>query len=323
MFPLWSLLTQFKLPCSQAIKLFESLIRPIALYNAENLAHLSFREIESIRQNKISLLDHLNNSYTSILHQRYLKFVLGVNKSCTNMATLGELGEFPLQMNGIIALLSFWHRISQMSEDTLVKQAYNLSLQEEIVQSEWIASVKFLLQYMDMGNYFQNPRTIKNNQFVSACKAKLKGKIVEQWGTYMSNIGSGNKLRFYKTFKCSFNREPYLESVFDFDLRKVITKFRCSDHLLEIEKGRHRNLLPEERICKLCLTDGETELHFLQICPVYESIRLKIFGDKLVQNRNDILKCEDRESAYPLANYLVKAYKLMENLLALQNKEGT
>ena len=147
MFPLWSLLIQFKLPCLEAIKLFESLIRPIALYNAENLAHLTFREIESLRQKKISFLDYLNKSYSSVLHQRFLKYILGVNRSCTNMAILGELGEFPLQMNGIIALLSFWHRISQMPDDTLVKQAYNTSKEEEN-QSEWIASVKWLLKYL-------------------------------------------------------------------------------------------------------------------------------------------------------------------------------
>ena len=237
------------------------------------------------------------------------------------MATLGELGEVPLQMNGLISLLSFWHRTSQMSEDTLVKQAYNLHLQEDIFQSEWIASVKFLLQYMDMDIYLQNPTTINKNQFVSACKVKLKGKIIEQWDTHMSNIGSGSKLRFYKTLKCSFNRESYLDSVSDYDLRKVITKFRCSDHSLEIEKGRHRKLAVEERVCKLCLTDVETEWHFLQSCTVYENIRLQIFGDKIVQNWSNILKCEDRESAYSLANYLVKAYKLRENLLALQNNE--
>ena len=76
------------------------------------------------------------------------------------MATLGELGEFPLQLNGIIALLSFWHRISQMPEDTFVKQAYNIS-QEGDCQSEWIATVKFLLEYLNIENYFQNPSSVK------------------------------------------------------------------------------------------------------------------------------------------------------------------
>ena len=139
----------------------------------------------------------------------------------------------------------------------------------------------------------------------------------------MSNIGYGSKLRFYKTFKKEFSRESYLNTVTDFHLRKVITKFRCSDHLLEIEKGRHRKLNVEERICKVCLTDVESELHFIQKCPVYESIRRHIFGDNPVQNWSDILKCKDRKSTYNLANFLVKAYKLRGNLLALQNDEET
>ena len=323
MFPLWSILVQFKLPCLEATKLFESLISPIALYNAENLAHLTLREIESIKQNKISLLDHMNNSYSSVLHQRFLKYVLGVNKSCTNMATLGELGEFPLQMKGMTALLSFWHRISQMPDDTLVKQAYNFSLESDSFQSEWIASVKFLLENLNMGRYFRNPSVVDKNQFVTECKDKLKKKIVEQWDTYMLNVGDGSKLRFYKTFKNSFSRESYLDLVSDFQLRKVITKFRCSDHPLDIEKGRHRKLKVEERICKVCQTDVETELHFLQNCPAYVNIRLRVFGENPDNNWNGILKCEDRESAYTLANFLVKAYKLRERLLALQQKEGS
>ena len=160
MFSLWSIITQFKLPCLQAIRLFESLIKPIALYNAENLAVLTHSEIDSIMHNKISLFEHMNKSYSNVLHQRFLKFILGVNRSCTNMATLGELGVFPLQMNGLVALLSFWHRTSQMPEDTLVRQAYNFSLNYESFQSEWIATVKFLLKYLDMENYFHNPSEV-------------------------------------------------------------------------------------------------------------------------------------------------------------------
>ena len=237
MFPLWKILVQAKLSCSQAIKLFETLISPIALYNAENLAHLTLREIESIKQNKVSFLDLMNKSYSSVLHQRFLKFILGINKSCTNMATLGELGEFPLHVKGVTALLSFWHRVTQMPDDTLVKQAYKYSLENVSFQSEWIASVKFLLQYLGLENYFRNPSAVNKNQFKTVCKAKLKEIIVEQWDMYMDNIGDGNKLRFYKTFKNHFGRESYLDLVTDFQLRKILTKFRCSDHKLEIEKG--------------------------------------------------------------------------------------
>ena len=237
------------------------------------------------------------------------------------METLGELGEFRWQMNGILSLLLFRHIISQIPEETLVKQAYNLSQEGEVSQFEWIASVKFLLQFIGMEEYFQNPSDINKNKFIMECKAKLKEKIVENWHSYMANTGVSNKLRFYKTFKQSYSKESYLNYVSGFHLRKFITKFRCSDHTLEIEKGRHRKLLVEERLCKLCRTDVVTELHFLQRCPVYENIRTQVFGDELRNNWIDILKCEDRKSTYGLANFLVKAYKLRENMLALQNEE--
>ena len=320
MFPLRSLIAQFKLPCSQAIKLFHSMIKPIALYNAENLAHLTYREIEAINENKISLLEYMSNSYSNRLHQSFLKYILGVNRSCTNMATLGELGEFPLQLHGIVALLSFWHRVARMPNDTLVKQAYNFSINSETSHSEWLATVKFLTRYLGVENHFQKPTEINPNHFVTLCKTKLKAKIADQWCAYISNTGTevnkSSKLRYYKTFKESFCKESYLDLVSDFQLRKVITKFRCSDHPLEIEKGRHKKLKIEERICKVCISETETEMHFLQRCPLYANIRNNFFGKD--PNWTDILKCKDQKSAYNLAIFLIKAFKLREDMLKLE-----
>ena len=47
-----------------------------------------------------------------------------------------------------------------------------------------------------------------------------------------------------------------------------MTKFRCSNHALETDVGRHRKLNVEDCLCKLCKADVETELHFLQICHI-------------------------------------------------------
>jgi hypothetical protein len=35
-------------------------------------------------------------------------------------------------------------------------------------------------------------------------------------------------------------------------MRQLFTKFRVSDHSLEIESGRYKNITREERICKNC-----------------------------------------------------------------------
>ena len=243
---------------------------------------------------------------------------MGDNRSCTNKATLGERGEFPLQLHGIVALLSFWHRVAQMPNDTLVKQAYNFSINSETSQSEWLATVKFLTRYLGVENHFQKPTEINPNHFVTLCKTNLKAKIAEQWCAYISNTGTkvnkSSKLRYYKTFKELFCKESYLDLVSDFQLRKVITKFRCSDHPLEIEKGRHKKLKIEERICKVCISETETEMHFLQRCPLYANIRNIFFGSD--PNWTDILKCKDQKSAYNLAIFLIKAFKLREDVLA-------
>ena len=63
---------------------------------------------------------------------------------------------------------------------------------------------------------------------------------------------NGIKLRTYKMFKSKFAMEDYLINLHDFESRKIIAKFRCSDHTLMIETGRHKKIDPEERMCKMC-----------------------------------------------------------------------
>jgi hypothetical protein len=49
-------------------------------------------------------------------------------------------------------------------------------------------------------------------------------------------------------------------------MRQLFTKFRVSDHSLEIESGRYQNIMREERICKNCnLNEIGDEYHFLII----------------------------------------------------------
>ena len=157
-----------------------------------------------------------------------------------------------------------------------------------------------------------------------SAQKKLQNKISDQWYSVISGSdgplhNQSSKLRFYKLFKTSFHGEPYLDFVSDFKLRRKITKFRCSDHALEIEVGRHRKLNVEDRLCKLCNVDVESELHFLQICPLYNKIRTQCFGNNLLHHWIDKLQYKDIKSAFNLANYLSKAFDWREKLLAFPN----
>lgn len=58
---------------------------------------------------------------------------------------------------------------------------------------------------------------------------------------------------------------------------KCLSRFRCSNHCLEIETGRRAKPLKvpcAERTCKKCSLGAiEDEDHFLLVCPAYDPIR--------------------------------------------------
>ena len=68
--------------------------------------------------------------------------------------------------------------------------------------------------------------------------------------------------------------EKYFTSITNFKSRITMTRFRCSAHSLQIEVGRHRNIVREDRKCLVCnLNVIENEFHFLLVCPFYRDIR--------------------------------------------------
>ena len=82
-------------------------------------------------------------------------------------------------------------------------------------------------------------------------------------------------MEFYEKIKTSFSFENYLDLP-NFSHRKIITKTRCSDHTLEIEKGRHKKTPRECRLCKLCNSEEvETEEHFLLKCNFFDNLKEK------------------------------------------------
>ena len=181
LFPLLSTISQFQIPCIKAIKLFKSMIQPIALYNSENLCHFNHHQIKALDDNKTTLLSYLIDSIPDKVQHKFLKFVLGVKRNCSNLAMLGEIGELPMSHHGLISMLSYWHRIALMQGDNLVKQALTLNYENGPAQSEWLASVQDLLNYLDLSHIFRNPDEIKNDKFSLICSQKLSQKLGKEW----------------------------------------------------------------------------------------------------------------------------------------------
>ena len=78
----------------------------------------------------------------------------------------------------------------------------------------------------------------------------------------------------------------YLEYVTIRKFRNALSKLRTSSHGLEIERGRYNNIEKDQRICKLCKTDIETEIHFVLKCPSLTVIREKYIPSKFFKSPN-------------------------------------
>ena len=258
MSPLLSIIPNFKISCKDSLNLFHSFIRPIVLYNSENLAQFTHHQIRAIEENKTSLIDYLTKSETNTVHQKFLKFVLGVKRNCSNMATLGELGEFPLHLYGLISLLSYWHRLTQMQEDTLVKQALNLVTNNGPDFSEWFATVKFLLKILNMEEYLPNPESITTKKFSHICSRKLQDLIVEQWKTNVlressHNVGILTNLDSIPSLKRNLKGSPILKMLMTSIYAKIYANFAAVITILKLKKADTKILVWRREYAKYAI----------------------------------------------------------------------
>ena len=98
-----------------------------------------------------------------------------------------------------------------------------------------------------------------------------------------------------------------------YKLRKVISRIRCSNHPLAIERGRYTNPKTprEDRLCELCDEQViEDEEHFLMKCSVFTHLR-----DHYQMNFNNISDILNMENQYQLAQYLLSAFELRQRAI--------
>jgi hypothetical protein len=77
----------------------------------------------------------------------------------------------------------------------------------------------------------------------------------------------------------SYAHQRYLQVITNVQLRQSLSRFRCLNHRLEVECGRHakpESVPRRDRICHLCsLGVVEDEDHLLLVCPAHHDIRCK------------------------------------------------
>ena len=305
-----------KLSFKSLCMLFDSLIKPIALYGAPVWTPTSainrsiVKHVTSAPPNIRSFISKINRTTSEKVHLSFLKWALGVHKKASNVGTWGESGRYPLIYQSIRLTLKYYKRLLTVPQNTFIYAALK---EQQSMKLPWYRNIEPLLKIDEIFNldhvtahniikakvpkHGPNPLASQSDSNIittsSASKSKplsskkfrvhkildnLKKHFVDCWNLEKSN---SSKLSFYNKVKCKFAREVYLDVIKGFSRRYSTTKTRISSHNLEIERGRYNNTPRENRICNWCNVSMGTEIvedegHVLHCCDLYADLRTKL-----------------------------------------------
>ena len=294
-----------RMPVTKALKIFDALVVPISLYCSELISPFLIPEnnFSSLTQ----ILSYWEQFKPELLNQKVSRMILSVHKKASRLATLGELGRYPLFLIALKNAIKYEYSLrfdSQNNSDTLVSLVYrSMEISSQQGKDCWLDRVTKI-----KSNFGINlPIACRPEAIGPNIKKVLFSKFEKFWIETINKVNldkhgkDRNKLRFYKTFKGCFKREPYIDLVKNRNQRCHLTRMRTSCHTLAVETGRYQTpyVAPEMRICKYCVSETgsrsqDNELHFLLLCPTFKIKRncyfgkLKSIGLNLTQNLSNV-----------------------------------
>ena len=161
---------------------------------------------------------------------------------------------------------------------------------------------------LSLSRFVSDLKDMHGDQFMTISKKKRKvSKIIQNYKSVWecSLLAIGMSQSYYK-FKNTIRLEPYLRVIKNQKQLVSYTKLRLCDHKLRIETDRHLKfkVAREQRICNVCHTKLEDEIHFLLECP------------RLVQYHQQLAQCVN---AYCKNYYLLTNEKNMIFLMTSEN----
>ena len=117
------------------MKLFDALISPILFYASE---------VWGMDGN-----GQLEKDPAELVQNKFLKWLLGVNKYCNNNACKAETGRFPMRIEAQCKNFKFWLTLTK-NENNLSQIAYN-DIKWNENKALWSKKIKSLLEQIGLG----------------------------------------------------------------------------------------------------------------------------------------------------------------------------
>jgi hypothetical protein len=135
----------------------------------------------------------------------------------------------------------------------------------------WEHQVKVILEELGLPYIFTEQDNVQVP--LNVIQKRLNDQYRQQW---RSGIKNSSRLNYYCKIKDDLAFEPYLDTVDDVRLRKMLCRFILSSHNLAIETGIY-DCTPKHLIkCNYCSSGAvKTEYYFLLVCSKYTDLRKK------------------------------------------------
>lgn len=275
MFGLNAKAVNLQLPPDIHIELFEKLVTPICLYGSEIWGYGNLEPIE-------------------VFYRKFLKRVLGLNKSTPNCMVYGEVGKRPLNNIVTLKMLNFWIKVSEGKSSKLSSKIYNLIYNLHIhgvYDSPWLMCIKKIVLCYSNNNpdfWYQQQNYVPKAFMKNIVSQELENQFLQVW---QFEVYRNRKCVIYRNIKYTPSLEQYLSKL-NFIERKILCRFRTGNHRLPITESRYEEggRGVDLTICKLCqLADLCDEYHVLFVCKFFDEQRKKHIK-KYFYNRPNSLK---------------------------------
>ena len=241
----------FMLCPTKTLHLFDTLIKPILLYNSDFWGCLKMPKNNPIEN----------------AHIRFCKELLGVQRQTTNIGVLLELGRIPIMIYGIKNCIKNWSRIHILGKaNEIVLLTHRMSINCSL---KWSQVAKCCLDESGIGS------GSKSEAIFNMIFKRLMDTFYQE--AFRDINRNGSKLRTSAKLKTDIGMAKYLTHSRHIDSRIALTKIRLSNHDLMIEKGRHSGVNKTERFCPFCTDIVESEEHFLLRCATFPLYVLHLF----------------------------------------------
>ena len=143
-----------------------------------------------------------------------------------------------------------------------------------------------------------------------------KGGLKPDSFHFISEVENTSKLAIYSTFEREFEPERYLNFKIIKSHRQALSRLSCSSHMLQIQTGRHKNMLIADWWCVFCkeldIIVLKDEYNFSMLCPAYTDLRSNYLFIHNISYSNfiGILTETDENKIKKLASFVYHAEKL-------------